>query len=77
MPKPRIAKETFEALAVRAGLPVVVSFTVETDGLPLTPVQKTELYEAYSYVEAMAERVRAGGKRAPLAEPATIFKARG
>ena len=46
-------------------------------GLPLTPVQKTELYEAYSYVEAMAERVRAGGKRAPLAEPATIFKARG
>ena len=64
MPKPTITKEAFETLAMRAGL-------------TLTPKQKTELYDAYAYVEAMAERVRAGGKRSPLAEPATIFKAGG
>lgn len=62
MPKPSISQETFEALAARAGL-------------ALTAKQKTELYEAYAYVEAMAARVRAGGKRPPAAEPAVVFKA--
>ena len=63
MPQPRIDKDAFEALAARAGL-------------VLTPKQKAELYVAYAFVEAMAARVRSGGKRPPAAEPALVFKAR-
>lgn len=60
MPKPSITKEAFEALANRAGI-------------SLTPEQKRELYDAYGYVEAMAARVRGGGKRRPDAEPSVTF----
>ena len=63
MTKPRISKETFLGLAERAGL-------------RLTAQQQKELHEAYGHVEAMAERLRAGGKRSPEAEPAVIFKAK-
>lgn len=60
-PRPSISRDDFEAL-------------VRTSGLPLSEAQKSELFEAYGYVEAMAERVRAGGKRPREAEPAVIFK---
>ena len=49
---------------------------VRASGLMLSEDQKSELYAAYGYVEAMAERVRAGGKRPRSAEPAIIFNPR-
>ena len=42
---------------------------VRRSGLPLS-----ESYGAYGYVEAIAERVRAGGMRPREVEPAVIFK---
>ena len=59
-PKPRLTRPEFDALVARAGL-------------PLDATQKSELYEAYGYVEAMAARVRAGGNRRREAEPAVTF----
>ena len=56
-----LSRDDFEAL-------------VRTSGLPLSEAQKSGLFEAYGYVEAMAQRVRAGGKRPREAEPAVIFK---
>ena len=60
-PKPSIGREDFEA-------------HVRRSGLPLSEAQKSELFEAYGYVEIMAARVRAGGNRRREAEPAVIFK---
>jgi hypothetical protein len=60
-PKPTITRAEFDALARRSGL-------------PLSEAQASELYDNYGYLEAMSERVRAGGKRRREAEPATIFK---
>ena len=60
-PKASITRAEFDARARQAGL-------------PLNEAQKSELYAAYGYVEAMAERVRAGGNRRREAEPALIFK---
>jgi len=47
---------------------------VRRHGLPLSEEQSSELYAAYGYIEAMAERVRAGGNRPREAEPALIYK---
>ena len=60
-PHPKISRDDFEALVRRSGL-------------PLSESQKSELYGAYGYVEAIAERVRAGGMRPREVEPAVIFK---
>ena len=60
-PKPSIGRADFEALVRRSGL-------------PLSEAQKSELFEAYGYVEIMAARVRSGGNRRREAEPAVIFK---
>jgi hypothetical protein len=60
-PKPTITRAEFDAMARRSGL-------------PLSEAQASELFEVYGYVEAMAERVRAGGRRRREAEPATTFK---
>lgn len=60
-PKPTITRAEFDAL-------------VKTSGLPLTDAQKSEFFAVYGYVEQMAERVRAGGKRPREAEPALTFK---
>lgn len=59
-PKVRITREEFDAL-------------VRASGLTLSEEQKSELYAAYGYIEAMAARVRAGGERPRSAEPAIIF----
>lgn len=60
-PKPTITRTEFEAL-------------VRKSGLPLNETQKTEFLAVYGYIEAMAERVRAGGNRRREAEPAIVFK---
>ena len=59
-PKAIITRNEFDALIRRSGLSV-------------TEEQMSELYAAYGYVEAMAERVRAGGHRPREAEPALVF----
>ena len=59
-PKPRITREDFDAL-------------VRASGLTLNEEQKNELHAAYGYIEAMCERVRAGGDRSWSTEPASIF----
>jgi len=63
-PKPTISRSEFDAL-------------VRKSGLPLSEAQKIEYYAAYGYVEAMAERIRAGGNRPREAEPAVVFKPTG
>jgi hypothetical protein len=60
-PKPSIEPASFDALVKRTGL-------------TLTEAQKDEHFAAHGYVEAIAERVRAGGKRSREAEPAPAFK---
>lgn len=60
-PKPTITRAEFDALVRRSGL-------------PLDEAQARELYDNYGYLEGMATRVRAGGKRRREAEPATIFR---
>ena len=62
-PKPRIAREDFDAL-------------VRASGLTLSEEQKNELHAAYAYIEVMSARVRAGGDRSRSAEPAIIFNPR-
>ena len=60
-PEPSLDRNAFEALVTKSGL-------------TLTEAQKSELYAAYGYVEAMAQRVRAGGNRRREAEPALTFE---
>lgn len=60
-PKPSISRTEFDAL-------------VKASGLPLTDEQRSEFFAVYGYVEQIAERVRAGGKRPREAEPALTFK---
>ena len=60
-PNPKTSRDDFEALVRRSGL-------------PLSESQKSELHEAYGYVEAIAERVRAGGMRPREVEPSVMFK---
>lgn len=64
MPKPSISMAEFEALAARTGL-------------KLTPQQKTELYQGYAFIEAMAARVRGTGAPAPEADLALVFRPQG
>lgn len=64
MTTPRSDRETFEALLRRSGLNV-------------SDAQKTDLLKGYTYIVAMAARVRGGGKRPREAEPAHTFKADG
>jgi hypothetical protein len=40
----------------------------------LNETQKAEFFAVYGYIEAMADRVRAGGHRRREAEPAIVFK---
>ena len=58
-PKPSITRAEFDVLAARTGL-------------PLDEAQKSELYAAYGYVEAMAARVRAGGNRRARPSPRSL-----
>lgn len=60
-PKPTISRGEFDTLVLKCGL-------------PLSDEQKSEFYATYGYVEAMAERVRAGGDRPRESEPALVFK---
>lgn len=46
---------------------------VKRAGIPLTPPQLVEMYEAWTHVEPMVERVR-GHHRDRAAEPAVIFR---
>ena len=61
MAKTRTSRSLFASLAERAGL-------------ALTKREFDEMHATYHRVEAMTERVRAGGKRPVAAEPAVIFK---
>ena len=47
---------------------------VRQSGLQLNETQRSEFFEVYGYIEAMAARVRAGGNRRREAEPAIVFK---
>lgn len=60
-PKPRLSRPEFDALVARAGL-------------PLDEARRSEFYAVFGYVEAMADRVRAGGNRRREAEPALTFR---
>lgn len=63
-PKATMTREEFDARVRQAGL-------------PLNETQKSEFFEVYGYIEAMAVRVRAGGNRRREAEPAAVFKPTG
>ena len=60
-PKATITRDEFDA-------------RVRQTGLPLNESQKAEFFAVYGYIEAMAERVRAGGNRRREVEPAIVFK---
>jgi len=60
MPKPNISLSAFAEKAKEAGL-------------TLSEAETRELYEGYGYVDAMVARLRSA-KRAPEAEPASVFK---
>ena len=60
-PKPTLSRVEFEALVRRSGL-------------TLSPAQIGEAHAAFGYIEAMAERVRAGGSRPRESEPVLTFK---
>lgn len=60
-PKPRLSRPEFDALVTRSGL-------------RLDETRRSELYAVFGYVEAMADRVRAGGNRRREAEPALVFR---
>jgi hypothetical protein len=47
---------------------------VRQAGLMLNETQEAEFFAVYGYIEAMADRVRAGGQRRREAEPAIVFK---
>lgn len=64
MTPPKPDREAFEALVRRSGL-------------TLSEAQKADLLVGYGYIVAMADRVRANGKRPREAEPALMFKADG
>lgn len=61
MPSAPISREVFASLA-------------DSAGLKLSERQIDELHAVFPRIQAMAERVRAGGKRSVAAEPAVIFK---
>ena len=63
MPAPKVT-------LTRAEFEVLVRQT----GLALNEAQKSEFFEVYGYIEAMAARVRADGNRRREAEPAIVFK---
>lgn len=63
-PKPTLSRSEFDAHFARTGL-------------PLTEEQKSAYYAVYGYIEAISERVRAGGHRPREAEPAHVFKPTG
>ena len=54
-------RDIFEAMLARSGLPV-------------SEAQKPDLLAGYRHIRAMAERVRAGGRRPREAEADHIFK---
>ena len=63
MANPPISRDVFASLA-------------ESAGLKLSERQLDELHGVFPRIEAMAERVRRGGKRPVEAEPAVIFEPR-
>jgi hypothetical protein len=52
----------------------VFAILAERAGLALSERELDEMHQVFHRIEAMAERVRADGKRPVAAEPALIFK---
>ena len=63
MPEPKLAREAFDILVMRSGL-------------PLDEAKKAELYTACAYLEQMKARVRVGGERPGDSESTHVLRPR-